>query len=174
MTLDVIGPLLTSIVSQGNSCSKHIYMYPPAPLVSRQHPRYKRLGLRAIRWLAEVVSKNPTIWMTELCRLGSSVGRRLVRITRDPWFESRLRSTLFCHKHCVIFSYLNTDRVDFYYMICGTLPCSEPFFQLKFKGLRYEVRSWLLVSSYLINTSWHHITCSTFTLSQYNLFVYTV
>ena len=35
--------------------------------------------------------------MTELCKLGSSVGKALVRITRDPWFESRLRSILFCH-----------------------------------------------------------------------------
>ena len=34
--------------------------------------------------LAGLVSKNPKIWMTELCRLSSSVGRALVRITRDP------------------------------------------------------------------------------------------
>ena len=47
--------------------------------------------------LAGLVSKNPKMWMTELCRLSSSVGRALVRITRDPWFESRLRSILFCH-----------------------------------------------------------------------------
>ena len=36
--------------------------------------------------------------MTELCRLGSSVGRAFVRSTRDPWFESRPSSTLFCHR----------------------------------------------------------------------------
>ena len=35
--------------SDMNICSKHIYMYPTAPLVSRPHPRNKRLGLRAIR-----------------------------------------------------------------------------------------------------------------------------
>ena len=35
--------------------------------------------------------------MTELCRLGSSVVKALVRITRDPWFESRPSFTLFCH-----------------------------------------------------------------------------
>ena len=47
--------------------------------------------------LARVVNKNPKTWMTELCRLGSSVGRALVRITRDLWFESWLRSIHFCH-----------------------------------------------------------------------------
>ena len=47
--------------------------------------------------LAGLVSKNPKIWMTELCRLSSSVGRALVRITRDPWFEALRRSILFCH-----------------------------------------------------------------------------
>ena len=97
---DVIGPLPTSIVSQENSCSKHIYMYPPAPLVSRPHPAtWDSASGRYVddTIIAGLVSKNPRIWMTELCRLSSSVGRALVRITRDPWFESRLRSILFCH-----------------------------------------------------------------------------
>ena len=63
--------------------------------------------------LAGVVSKNHKIWMTELCRLGSSVGRALVRITRDPLFESRLSSTLFCHIHMTMFEivvYCNVDN----------------------------------------------------------------
>ena len=88
------------VIALAYICSKHIYMYPPAPLVSRPHPRNTRLGLRRYvddTILAGLVSKNPKIWMTELCRLSSSVGRALVRITGDQWFESRLRSTLFCH-----------------------------------------------------------------------------
>ena len=68
-------PFLTELlrVQLLETCSKHIYMYPPAPLVSRRTPATSDSASGQYVddiILARVVYKNPKIRMTELCRLG--------------------------------------------------------------------------------------------------------
>ena len=68
---DVIGPLPTSMVSQGNSCSKHNIHVPDRTLCITPATSDSASGQYVDDTiLAGVVNKNPKICMTELCRLG--------------------------------------------------------------------------------------------------------